>query len=69
MIDDSKVRCDAADACTAAIARGGTSGLISLVIDLSVERAALLDRIRRLESVAHVTRDTEPCGAPEDGGP
>lgn len=61
MTDEARTRCEAADAARTALARGGVSGLVAFVIDLWVER----DRYRR---IAGFDRDTEPCGAPDDGG-
>lgn len=69
MIDLDSIRCEASDAARDAQSRGGVSGLIDLVIALTVERARLTERVRRLEIQAGLTRDTEPCGAPEEGGP
>jgi len=69
VIDDARIRAEAADACAAAIARGGTGGMNTMVIDLHVERAALLDRIAKLERARGLDRDTVPCAAPEEGGP
>ena len=64
MSPEAQSRCDAADAAKEAHARGGTSGLISLVIDLWIEQ----DRYRR---IARLDRDTEPCTVlpdSEEGG-
>jgi len=54
--------CEGADAASLAYARGGVSGLISLVIDL-------YQRCARLERAMALSRDTVPCAAPEEGGP
>lgn len=52
----------AADAARLALARGGVEALEALVAEVWIER----DRLRR---VLRIDRDTEPCSAPEEGGP
>lgn len=54
--------CIGADAARDALAVGGVSGLVDLVIELH-------RRIARLERIAGLVRDIIPCDAPEEGGP
>ena len=62
MPGETDTACSGADAAALAYARGGVSGLISLVIELT-------QRIARLERALLLRRDTIPCDAPEEGGP
>lgn len=66
---DDELRSEAFEEYSRAYLRGGAWAILTLVGELYLGKTRAEERAARWERLAWIDRDTEPCPAPEEGGP